>query len=94
MVGSPKRGDGLDYARKASAGLCTGPSFDEWAGSAGLASHCMTSTDLPWRDTSGNTSIWFMNGTAAAFTTSVGNRRPGSCNGQCRVKSVNLMMAA
>jgi hypothetical protein len=29
--------------------------------------------DLLWRDTSGNTSIWFMNGTTVASSTSVGN---------------------
>jgi hypothetical protein len=30
-------------------------------------------SDLLWRDTSGNTSIWFMNGTAASSTGAVGN---------------------
>jgi hypothetical protein len=30
-------------------------------------------TDLLWRDTSGNTSIWFMSGTTVASTGAVGN---------------------
>jgi hypothetical protein len=30
-------------------------------------------SDLLWRDTSGNTSMWFMNGTAVASTGAVGN---------------------
>ena len=30
-------------------------------------------SDLLWRDTSGNTSMWFMNGTAVASTAGVGN---------------------
>ena len=30
-------------------------------------------SDLLWRDTSGNTAIWFMNGTAVASTADVGN---------------------
>jgi hypothetical protein len=30
-------------------------------------------SDLLWRDSSGNTSIWFMNGVAVASTGNVGN---------------------
>jgi hypothetical protein len=30
-------------------------------------------SDLLWRDTSGNTAIWFMSGTAVASTAGVGN---------------------
>jgi len=30
-------------------------------------------SDLLWRDNLGNTSIWFMNGTAVASTGAVGN---------------------
>jgi hypothetical protein len=30
-------------------------------------------SDLLWRDTSGNTAIWFMNGATIASTGSVGN---------------------
>ena len=30
-------------------------------------------SDLFWRDTSGNTSIWLMNGTAVSSTAAVGN---------------------
>ena len=30
-------------------------------------------SDLLWRDTSGNTVIWFMNGTTAASTAGLGN---------------------
>jgi hypothetical protein len=36
-------------------------------------------TDLPWRDTGGNTVIWFMNGTRVA-SIGVGNmRNPAAC---------------
>jgi hypothetical protein len=30
-------------------------------------------SDLLWRNTSGDTAVWFMNGTAVASTTSLGN---------------------
>ena len=30
-------------------------------------------SDLPWRDNAGNTSMWFMNGTAVSSTAGVGN---------------------
>jgi hypothetical protein len=30
-------------------------------------------SDLLWRDSSGNTAMWFMNGTTIASTASVGN---------------------
>jgi FG-GAP repeat len=33
-------------------------------------------SDLLWRDTSGNTAVWYMNGTAVSSTSSVGNIPP------------------
>jgi hypothetical protein len=32
-----------------------------------------TKSDILWRDTSGDTAIWFMNGTAVSSTGNVGN---------------------
>jgi FG-GAP repeat len=34
-------------------------------------------SDLLWQDTSGNTSIWFMNGTAVASSAGLGNASTG-----------------